>query len=140
MKAGLAVLAALSGLVTLAGCSGAASAGGAFASPAPPSSAPPSSAPSAAIHAATASPSGGWTVGTCKMMIENTENHTVMPDTAANYATLASGVTGMIYPVFSLTNNSGKAAQPPNATVTFSDTPQKESTASPYVARHSRWS
>lgn len=70
------------------------------------------------------------------MMIENTDTDTVMPDTAANYATAASGnglaAFGQLYPVFSLTNDSGRAGQPPNVTVTFSDTPQTESTAAPY--------
>jgi hypothetical protein len=69
------------------------------------------------------------------MMIENTDTDTVMPDTAANYATATSGnglaAFGQLYPVFSLTNNSGSAGQPPNVTVTFSNTTQTESTAAP---------
>jgi hypothetical protein len=70
------------------------------------------------------------------MMIENTGTDTVMRDTVANYATATSGnglaAFGQLYPVFSLTNDSGRAGQPPNVTVTFSNTPQTESTAAPY--------
>jgi hypothetical protein len=71
------------------------------------------------------------------MMIENSVTDEVVPDTAANYAAATSGgglaaQASQLYPVFSLTNDSSSAGQPPNVTVTFSNTPQTESTAAPY--------
>ena len=71
------------------------------------------------------------------MMIVQNETDAVMRDTAANYAAATSAVGGLaaygqLYPVFSLTNDSGSAGQPPNVTVTFSNTSQTESTAAPY--------
>ena len=71
------------------------------------------------------------------MMIVQNETDAVVRDTAANYAAASSvfggfAAYGQLYPVFSLTNDSGSAGQPPNVTVTFSNTSQTESTAAPY--------